>query len=81
MNYSNDEHMCRVDFFRPSGEWYCAEAVSFEGLYTDFDGYRKAIIRHLRGPEGKIRLLGTLAVCLEPALEHQYPRMLMVTRE
>ena len=74
MNYSDSSAMCRVDFFKDSGKWYCTEAVDFTGFFTDA-GIDGAVRRHLRRTDGTVRLEGMTAVCLEPALEHQFPRM------
>jgi hypothetical protein len=36
-NYSDDASMVRVDFFKPSGKWYCTEAVRWTGPYHSKD--------------------------------------------
>lgn len=77
MNYSANEYMCRVDFFKPSGQWYCTEAVSFQGgLYDEaliHDAFDKALKRHLQG-----RLSGMTAVCLDPYHANSHPLMVVV---
>jgi hypothetical protein len=74
MNYTNDTHMCRVEVFKPSGKWYMTEAVSFEGLYHDVDGYRKGIDRHFRG-----RANGMWAVCFDFYSENEFPHMIQIS--
>lgn len=77
-HYSNDSHMCRVDFWKDSGKWYTTEAVSFEGLYDDnliHEAFRKALDRHF---EGSGRLNGLRATCLEPYHVHSHPISLEV---
>lgn len=74
MNYSNDESMVRVDFFKPSGKWYTTEAVKWTGGYRDvhiIDAFKASLREHLEG-----RLSDMDAVCLEPYHEHQHPIML-----
>lgn len=69
MNYSIDEAMVRVDFFRPSGKWYATEAVrfvSYEG------GIHEAFAESLREHLGA-RLSDMDAVCLHPYHEHAHP--------
>lgn len=77
-NYSNEAHMCRVDFFKESGKWYITESVSFEGLYNVpviHDAFRTALIRHCGS---QMRLDGLRAVCLYPYHEYSHPISLIV---
>lgn len=74
MNYSDDDNMVRVDFFKDSGKWYTTEAVKwleYKGLIHD--AFRKSLDAHLGG-----RLKGMTAVCLEPYHEHSHPITLKV---
>lgn len=77
MNYNDKRGMCRVDFFRPSGKWYGTESVDFGEFYEDFMGFEKALDKHLRRQDS-YRLSGMIAVCLEPYLKHEFPRMIAV---
>lgn len=69
MNYSADEAMVRVDFFKPSGKWYATEAVKF----IRFDGcIYAAFAESLRQHLGS-RMQGMDAICLEPCHENAHP--------
>lgn len=35
MGYIDDPSMVMVDFFKPSGKWYCTEAVKWTGGHGD----------------------------------------------
>lgn len=74
MGFTTEEGMVRVDFFKESGKWYTTEAIDMLPFYHDLDGFRKAVYKHLE--DGRLR--GMWAVCLEPYLEHKFPRMLKV---
>ena len=69
-NYSEDESQVRVDFFKPSGKWYCTEAVKWTGGYTGciHEAFRKSLEDHHAG-----RLTQFDAICLEPYHEHSHP--------
>ena len=79
-NYSNSADMVRVDFFKPSGKWYCTEAVKWTGEYDKgmlSESFAKSLHDHLY--TGKVnRLSGMLAVCLEPYHRHEIPLMMNV---
>lgn len=78
MNYTEEPHFCRVDFFKESGKWYVTEAVSFEGLYDEpliHEAFHKALGRHFGG---KPRLQGMKAICLEPYHRHAHPIQVIV---
>lgn len=71
MGYSADDEMVRVDFFRPSGKWYCAEAVRWTGSYIGdiHKAFAISLRNHLKGG----RLSEMDAVCLEPCHENAHP--------
>ncbi len=74
MNYSDDASMVRVDFFKPSGKWYCTEAVhwlTYDGSTLIHDVFRTSLETHLKG-----RLRGMTAVCLQPCHQHAHPLMI-----
>jgi len=70
-NYCNETNMVRVDFFKPSGEWYTSDSMEF-GPYTGRiqDAFRDSLRETFQGV-----LLGMTAVCLEPYHENAYPLM------
>lgn len=84
MGYTEDEHMVRVDFFRPSMKWYCTEAVRWKTWEGKLDNggklihvaFAEALKEHLGF--SKPRLNGMVAVCLEPYHEFAHPVMLTV---
>lgn len=86
MNYSDDNHSVRVDFFKESGKWYCTEAVKFfEYQGQIHHAFAKALALHLKKPNGPVspndsayRLSGMTAVCLEPYHDHAHPLMMSV---
>jgi len=70
-HYSGRPNMCRVDFWKESGKWYCTEAVDFQDFYREdltTDAVIKALNKHLNG-----RLKGMTATCLEPYHHSSYP--------
>lgn len=86
MGYSDDPSMVRVDFFKPSGKWYCTEAVKWTGKYfgkyekgieiredvqLPLDAFATSLCNHLDN-----RLSEMTAICLEPYHEFSYPLML-----
>lgn len=78
-NYIEDPASCRVDFFKPSGKWYCTESVQFIGPWaatTDnliHDAFKRSLRAHFKDcPD---RLSDMVAVCLEPYHEHSHPLM------
>lgn len=86
MNYSDNPAMVRVDFFKPSGKWYCTEAVKWTGAYygSNIDGQTfssecqpiyDAFAQSLRDHLEK-RLSDMTAICLEPY--HQFTHPLMI---
>ena len=79
-HYSNSADMVRVDFFRPSGKWYCTEAVKWTGEYERgllHREFAKSLHDHLY-TGGVKRLAGMQAICLEPFHQHSHPIILMV---
>jgi hypothetical protein len=80
MNYSNDDSMVRVDFFKPSGKWYETVAVKFVCYWSsDKPGgmlVEDAFVKSLELCMGD-RLKGMTAVCLEPYHEHTHPLMVV----
>lgn len=72
MNYSADEQMVRVDFFKPNGKWYTTEAMKF----IRYDGcihaaFAESLRRHLGS-----RMQDMDAVCLEPCHGTAHPIMI-----
>ena len=84
MGYSEDESMVRVDFFKESGKWYCAEAVKWLTYGTEegkkgiliHEAFVEALINHL-GFE-RPRLNGMTAICLEPYHQFSYPISIVI---
>jgi hypothetical protein len=93
MGYSNNESMCRIDFFRDGGKWH--ETEDFDMTYyfgsSDTAGTKnkfallpEAIIaslrddRKFRRADGGFRYSGCWAVVLEPYHEHAHPQMFRV---
>lgn len=77
MGYSEDPAMVRVDFFKPSGKWYCDEAVKWTGMWTGDNNrggqsIHEAFAQSLRDHLGN-RLSDMDAVCLYPYHEHSHP--------
>ena len=84
MHYSDKPESVRVDFWKPSGKWYCTEAVIWTGEYKSedqliHDSFAKALLDHLT-EDGQVglRLEGMRATCLDPCHEHSHPISLMV---
>ncbi len=81
MGYSEDDRMVRVDFFKPSGKWYCSEAIRWTGSYhydsskTDSQHPLDAFAVSLRD-NLKARLREMTAVCLRPYHNLSYPLMI-----
>lgn len=88
MGYSEDPAMVRVDFFKPSGKWYCTEAVAWTGAYHGPSAYVEGLAR--RG-EGRLiheafakslrdhlgdRLREMDAVCIHPYHQNEHPIMI-----
>ena len=78
MGYSDDDSIVRVDFFKPSGKWYCTEAVKWTGAWKGkikdggeliHDAFSKSLRDHLKGS----RLSEMDAICLEPYHEFSHP--------
>ncbi len=72
VNYSDDESMVRVDFFKPSGKWVDTEAVKFLG-YNDciLGAFAKSLREHFK--DNPLRFSDLDAVCLEPYHKHSHP--------
>ncbi len=71
MGYSDNDAMVRVDFFKPSGKWYCTEAIEWTGGYYDVDiieAFATSLRRELMG-----RLESFDAVCFKPYHESNHP--------
>ena len=73
--------------FKDSGKWYCTESVEWK-TYDEFSkggksidhAFAEALVHHLTGEKGKVRLQGMTAVCLDPWHEHTHPQMMKVSR-
>lgn len=79
-HYSDNPGSVRVDFFKPSGKWYTAEAVDMSDQYHVGDihlAFKTALVRHLRMGD-RLRLDGMTAVCIEPYNVYAHPVMLRV---
>ncbi len=79
-HYSDRPSSVRVDFFRSTGKWYTTEAVEWIG-YSDvliWDAFEASLRKHMTEPDGKLRLSGMWAVCLDPYHEHGHPLMMRV---
>lgn len=63
-----------VHFFKPSGKWYCTEAMDWLEEADDAT-VRQAFIRTLKTTLGT-RLWGMTAVCIEPGGRNAHPQML-----
>lgn len=75
-HYSDNEESVRVDFFKPSGKWYCTEAVIWTGTYAGdkqaiHDAFAKSLRYHFA--DCPYRLSDMDAVCLEPYHEYSHP--------
>lgn len=80
MGFTTDDAMVRVDFFKESGKWYTTEAVKWVG-YDDpdiYEAFANSLKQHLAYPDGRLRLSGMFACCLEPAHIRPIPLMLKV---
>lgn len=77
MGYSDDDTMVRVDFFKPSGKWYCTEAVKWTGYYFAKDSglihkeFAKSLKDHFQ--DNPNRLSEMMAICLNPYHEFAHP--------
>lgn len=84
MNYSNDETMVRVDFWKPSGKWYATEALKWDRFQTEnkdgveliHDTFKRIVREQLKG-----HYQGMTATCLQPCHEHSHPLMIIVSEE
>ena len=63
MGYSEDESMVRVDFFKPSGKWYCTEAIKWTGKWKGDTLIHEEFAVSLRNALGT-RLKEMDALCL-----------------
>jgi len=76
-NYSEDETMCRVDFFFTiSGKWLESHAVMFWDMYyKSFPEWAlaEALEIHFKTRGGLEKIKGMTAVCLEPYIENSRP--------
>lgn len=69
MNYSQNKHDVRVDFFKESGKWYATESISWEGWYSEpdiFKAFAQVLGSALIQEDGTFRYGSLKAVCLEP---------------
>lgn len=79
MGYSDDSSMVRVDFFKPSGKWYCTEAVKWTGEWIGandkkqdiFEAFKQSLRDHFK--DNPNRLSDMDAICLEPYHEWEHP--------
>lgn len=67
----------RVDFFKPTGKWYTTEDVEWTNHGDIHTSFAKTLATHLKTDYG-YRFDDMVAVCLNPAHEHQHPLMMMV---
>ena len=83
MGYIDKPEMVRVDFFRPSGKWYTTEAVEWlyygnepnlPENYLIVEIFHASLRKHFEKTPG--RLIGMVAVCLEPYYKHAHPVMI-----
>lgn len=81
-NYSQDEGMVRVEFFRLSGKWYMTEAWNMNDFYnhkiTPSDAVRAMLFSSSRGQE---LMRQFIVVVLDPYHKLAYPVLLMPTNE
>lgn len=84
MNYSENEGMCRVDFWRLRegsmglGKWYTSEAIDFSEFYNEpliHEAFRKALDKHFGSEK---RLTGFQATCGNPYHIHEHPIAIIV---
>lgn len=73
MGYTTDPAMVRVDFFKPSGKWYCTEAIKWTGHWkateqSTHDAFKKSLRNNLGD-----RLKDMDAVCIHPYHEWEFP--------
>ena len=74
MGYSDNDAMVRVDFFKPSGKWYCTEAVLWVGDYNGNDIFKEfvfSLLNHFK--DNPTRLCEMDAVCLKPYHKYAHP--------
>lgn len=76
MGYTTDDSFVRIDFFKPSGKWYCTESMKWKG-YNGFihDEFKESLREHIEEDRG---LSGMHVVCLEPHNINSYPLMIKV---
>ena len=75
-NYTDSPNSCRVDFFKPSGKWYCTEAVIFPDSshhQHPVDAFINALTGHFNNTP---RFAGMTAVCLYPYNANSHPVMI-----
>lgn len=80
MGYTTDETQVRVDFFKPSGKWYCTESLRWDRYATQtivggivtYESPENTFRRCLQEQFGD-RLIEMTAVCLEPYSDPAYP--------
>jgi len=68
--------MVRVDFFKPSGKWFCTLAVEWTGGYKDVfihNAFKKSLRDHFAGKGDGKGLSDMTAVCLHPYHEYAHP--------
>lgn len=74
-NFTTDQRMVRVDFFKSSGKWHTTIAMEWKGYHghpvTEFEETLKS---NLGGDVG--RYSGMMAVCLEPYNFNSFPVMI-----
>lgn len=73
-NYTTDESMVRVDFFKPSGKWYTSEELKWIGYHGCIQDEFKESLKQFKG-----MFSGMTVVCLLPYNKCAYP--LMTTME
>lgn len=88
MNYSEDESMCRVDFWKIRGEgglkWGYTEAVDWDGHFKGeliHDAFRNALREHFEKTRGHQAMRGMLAICADPYHKHAHPIAITIPEE
>lgn len=72
-NFSVEENMVRVDFFKQSGRWYTVEAVRWTGNFDGciIDAFKQSLRDHFKDRSTAYQDMD--AVCLHPYHIHSHP--------
>ena len=77
-NYSSNEGMVKVDFYRVSGKWYMTEAWDMSKFYNERMGPVEAVEKMLSTTERGVHLMEQFIVVVdEPYHAQAYPVMLV----